>query len=115
MNENFDAKMNTLRQHVNLVKCEIGALKVIMEKEFKQKTLDRALALIDLKSFVYYDNSQSYNVAKKNSSELAKTVIKWFMVGYGSSILSNLTLTEVYKRADEEDVVHAYNFSERVQ
>jgi len=52
-NENFDAKMDTLQQHVNLVKCEIGALNVMMVEESKQKTLERALLLTDLNSFDY--------------------------------------------------------------
>jgi hypothetical protein len=112
-NENFDVKINTLQQHVNLVKCEIGALKVIMEEECKQKTLERALTLTDLDSFDYYENTNysldnSYN-AKKNSSELAKSTIKWFMVGYGSNLPNLLTLTSMYnfssKPATEKEVL----------
>ena len=109
-NENFDAKINMLQQHVNLVKCEIGALKVIMEEECKQKTLERALTLTDLDSFDYYDKSYN-NSAKKNSSELAKSTIKWFMVGYGSNLPNLVTLTNEYnlnsnyKSATEKEVL----------
>ena len=107
-NENFDAKINTLQQHVNLVKCEIGALKVIMEEECKQKTLERALTLTDLDSFDYYESNESnFHNSKKNSSELAKSTIKWFMVGYGSNLPNLVTLTNEYnyKSATEKEVL----------
>jgi hypothetical protein len=48
-----------------------SALKLILEDDRKHKTLERALALTDLNSFYYYDNT---GAEKKNSSDLAKTV-----------------------------------------
>jgi len=48
-NENFDAKMNTLNQHVKdeigALKDEITAVKMLLEEEKKQKTLERTLFL----------------------------------------------------------------------
>ena len=81
-NENFDTKINTLSQHMTDVKKEIGALKLIMEHEKKQKTLERALKLTHLGSFSYYDP----NLGTKNSSDLAKNVIEWFLVGFGYNL-----------------------------
>jgi uncharacterized protein YpmS len=79
-----------------------------MEEECKQKTLERALTLTDLDSFDYYDKSYN-NSAKKNSSELAKSTIKWFMVGYGSNLPNLVTLTNEYnfeyKSATEKEVL----------
>ncbi len=40
-NENFDAKMNTLNQHVLNMRSDIAALKTTLEDERKQKTLER--------------------------------------------------------------------------
>lgn len=60
LTENFDAKMNTFNQNVASLNQNIVALKTLLEKDVKQKTLDRA-----------------------QSSETAKTTIKWFLLGYG--------------------------------
>eukprot|EP00956_Cyclotella_meneghiniana_P010874 scaffold15231_cov66-Cyclotella_meneghiniana.AAC.12 len=76
-NENFDAKINTLDQRLVEIKSEIRMLKKLMEEESKQKTLERARALTELRSFVYYDNGD------KNSSDLAKSALEWFSIGYG--------------------------------
>ena len=77
-NENFDAKINTLNQHVHDLKIEMGALKKIMENQTKQKTLKGALTLLDLNSFTYFECSNNY-ANQKNSSELAKTAIRSFI------------------------------------
>ena len=93
-NENFDAKINTLNQHVHDLKIEMGALKKIMENQEKQKTLEVALLCLDLNSFTYFECSNNYHANKKNSSELAKTVIRLFMLsGYGYNLPSEATLT----------------------
>lgn len=91
-NENFDAKINTLNQHVHDLKIEMGALKKIMENQTKQKTLKGALTLLDLNSFTYFECSNNY-ANQKNSSELAKTAIRSFMLGYGYNLPSEATLT----------------------
>ena len=83
-NENFDAKINTLNQHVTGVKEEIIALKTLLEEEKKQKALERALTMTDLESFNYYDNGRTLN-----TEQLAKTTIKWFMLGYGFTFSSH--------------------------
>ena len=80
-NENFDAKINTFSQHV------------ITENQTKQKTLEGALTLLDLQSFTYLDCTNNYHADQKNSSELAKTAIRWFMLGYGCNLPSEATLT----------------------
>ena len=47
------------------------------------------MTLLDLESFTYCDG-----FINKNSSELAKTVIRWFMLsGYGCNLPSEATLT----------------------
>jgi predicted RNase H-like nuclease (RuvC/YqgF family) len=92
-NENFDAKINTLNQHVHDLKIEMGALKKIMENQTKQKTLELALTLLDLNSFTYFECSNNYHANQKNSSELAKTVIRLFMLGYGYNLPLEATLT----------------------
>ena len=92
-NENFDAKINTLNQHVQDLKIEMGALKKIMENQTKQKTLKGALTLLDLNSFTYFECSNNY-ANQKNSSELAKTAIRSFILsGYGYNLPSEATLT----------------------
>ena len=83
-NENFDAKINTLNQNVQDVKNEIVAMKALLEEERKQKTLERALNLTHLGSFEYSN--------ARESSDLAKKVIDWFMLGYGVSLPSNATV-----------------------
>ena len=90
--QNFDAKINTLYQHVASVKSEIvalsselGGLKALLEDECKQKTLERARDLVHLGSFTYYLNSGMYRDAK-NSSDLAKSTIEWFRLGYGYNL-----------------------------
>lgn len=88
-NENFDAKINTLNQNVQGVKNEIVAMKALLEEERKQKTLERALKLTDLGSFKYHTASE---YTDKNSSDLAKTAIGWFMLGYGFQLPKNATV-----------------------
>ena len=81
-NVNFDAKINMLNQHLVDVKSDIGTLKSLMEEEQKQKTLERARDLTELNSFVYYNNGGD----KINSSDLAKTALGWFSLGYGMNL-----------------------------
>ena len=115
-NENFDAKMNTLNQHVsNLslhvlnIRIDILALKTTLEDEKKQKTFERALGLTDLNSFAYFEHkNRSYHGEEKNSSELAKVVIKWFMLGYGYNLSSSATVERYYKNGNttEEEALN---------
>jgi hypothetical protein len=100
-NENFDAKINTLNQHVTSVKSEIGALKSLMEEEFKAKTLERARDLVHLGSFNYFTKDFNQYSTQKNSSEI-KTAIAWFSLGYGYTI-PDATLERVY--ASDQKIV----------
>ena len=101
-NENFDAKINTLNQHVAGVKDEIIALKSLLEEEMKQKTLERALSLTDAESFEYYANpSGSYQTS--NSGELVKKTIKWFMLGYGMIISSDYSMERDGNESSKEN------------
>ena len=92
-NENFDAKMNTLNQHVKseigALKDEITAVKMLLEEEKKQKTLDRALKLAYHDSFKYYPYSDR---VQEESGKLAEGVIGWFLLGEGASLPSEATL-----------------------
>lgn len=86
--ENLDAKINTMNQHLSDVKDEIGALRKLMEDERKQKTLDRARALTSLGSFTYYtDPKNNYGRAEqKDSTTLAHDIIGWFSMNYGRNL-----------------------------
>lgn len=107
-NQNFDAKVNTLNQNVASVKSEIVALrsecavlKALMEDECKQKTLERARGLVHLGSFTYYLNSGMYRESK-NSSELAKCAIEWFMLGYGYNLPDAVLIHNSYSEKIDE-------------
>ena len=97
-NENFNAKIKTLNQHVHDLKIErllikMGALKKMMEDERKQKTLEGALTLVDLISFPYYRHGSGVN---DNSIKLARKVIRWFLLGHGVDLPLEATLTNLY-------------------
>ena len=79
--DNFDAKINTLNQHVASVKSEIGALKTLLEDEKKQKTLERGLGLTHLYSFDYYEDGRT-----KDSSEFAKNALECFLLEQGLNL-----------------------------
>ncbi len=97
-NENFDAKINTLNQHLTGAKEEINALKTLLVEEKKQKTLERALQMTDLESFNYYrDRYQSVS----STEELAKKVIKWFLLGYGMNLSSIYSTKQYGNEADQ--------------
>lgn len=86
--ENLDAKINTMNQHLSDVKDEIGALRKLMEDERKQKTLDRARALTSLGSFTYYTDSKDCyrRTEKEDSTALAHDIIGWFSMNYGHNL-----------------------------
>lgn len=52
----------------------------MIEKENKQKQLERALKLTHVESFSYYKCDDERPM---NSSDLAKEIIEWFLLGYG--------------------------------
>jgi len=96
-NERLDSKMSVLSQnvhdlnlHVVNASKHIGAVKMIMEDEKKQRSLERALNLTDWGSFDYYILQEDW-IGKHRSSDLAKLVIGWFMIGQGAYLNSNLT------------------------
>ena len=80
--------------HVVNASKNIGAVKMIMEDEKKQRSLERALNLTDLGSFDYYILQEDIwpNYDKRRSSDLAKSVIGWFMIGQGAYLPSDLTV-----------------------
>ena len=93
-NENLDAKINALNQTVAEMRIDIGALrsdigvlKKMMGDQGKQKTLEGALTLLDLNSFIYcqFDKYGGDGYQYK-SSELAKKVIRLFMIGRGINL-----------------------------
>ena len=96
-NENFDAKINTLNQHLMGVQNEIGALKSLMEEERKRKTLESARALTKLESFEYYDIS-----SRKDSSDLARTALDWFLLGYGCYLPNDGKMSQNINQVDME-------------
>ena len=111
-NEKLNSKMSVLSQnvhdlnlHVVNASKHIGAVKMIMENEKKQRSLERALNLIELGSFDYYILQEDNwpNDYTRNSSDLAKSVIGWFMIGQGAYLPSDLTLTVV---VDHDDHAH---------
>ena len=81
-NENFDAKINTVNQHLADVKSEIGGLKALLEQERKDKRIERAQKLTHVGSFDYYLDIYS----SRKSSDLAKEVLEWFLLGYGYNL-----------------------------
>ena len=89
--QNFDDKINTLNQHLVDLKKDI-------QEENKQKTLERALALTDLESFQYYEDPGTL----KYSVNLAKDVIKWFMLDHGY-FLPKASLARTQRIATDEE------------
>ena len=82
-NENFDAKINTLNQHVASVKSEIGALKALLEKDFKRKILMDAMQLTHLVGEFQYRDEYGH---PRESSDLAKKVLARFLCGSGANL-----------------------------
>ena len=70
-NENLDAKINSLNQH-------LGAIKMMMEEEHKQTRLHRALEYVKLSSFTYLDR----NGGQGESYFLAKNALMCFSLGH---------------------------------
>jgi len=69
-----------------------------IQEENKQKTLERALSMTDLQSFRYYVHH-----IDKNSANLAKEVIKWYMLGDHGYFLPNVSLAETYREVTDEE------------
>lgn len=87
-NENFDAKINTVNQHLADMKSEMGvlqteisAMKKVLQDERRDKRIERALKLTDLESFEY-----QHDCYTKKSSDLAKEVLGWLLLGYGYNL-----------------------------
>eukprot|EP00984_Skeletonema_dohrnii_P006295 scaffold2252_cov129-Skeletonema_dohrnii-CCMP3373.AAC.2 len=117
--QNMKSYNDTLNQNVKdeigALKDEITAVKMLLEEEKKQKTLDRALKLAYHGSFKYYTSTTSRlfpeesgtltksfhgsftyytspNITSEESGELAKSVIGWFLLGQGAVLPSDATL-----------------------
>ena len=114
-NENFDAKINTLSQHVIGLKSEMEEVKKLLEEEKKQKTLERALGMTDIKSFQYYDGSDYGN--NKDSSNLAKETIQWFLLDYGINLPDGRMKRDIYNESEKEPSKQAFRdkFKEQIK
>ena len=84
----FDDKINTVNQNIDKLFSEIKKSNDISAKQLKLKKLELALAQTHLSSFEYHDGYQ------KKSAELAKSIIGWFILGYGY----NLPDAYIYER-----------------
>lgn len=122
-NENFDAKVNTLSQHVVDVKAEIGILrsnmeevKALLEYDKKQKTLERALGMTEVNSFNYYTGYTEdivglvtgYGKKEENSSDLVKSVLKWFQLDYGYTLPANASMKQGIQKEEVEESTKAF-------
>jgi len=97
--QNFDDKMNTLNQHLVKLEKDMSTMSSSIQEENKHKTLEKALSLTDLQSFQYY----IYQKGQKNSADLAKEVIKRFMIGHGYTLPNAMLVSnECRKTTDEE-------------
>jgi len=112
-NEDFDAKINSLSQHVDGAKAEVSAIrndvatiKSLLEEDRKQKILTRAFESIDILlkhrevphdchstagSFNFISHDGLFNRTYK-SSELAKEVLLSFMQSRGYYLPKNHAL-----------------------
>ena len=106
--DSLDSKINTLNEQISTIKSDIAALKEIMEDERRQKTLERALSLVDVGSFKYYENGNS----SKNTADLATAVIRAFILGHGKNLPVAPALT-AGNMSDKERAVHAKDFVEK--
>ena len=108
-NENFDAKINTLSQHVIGLKSEMEEVKTLLEHEKKQKTLDRALGLTSFKSFKYYAGGNQYDYgSERQSSDLATSIIKWFLLGYGYNLPADALMKQRVNQSEMEESKKAF-------
>ena len=97
-------KINTLNQHVVGVKTEMAAMKSeisvikqIQQDERKDKRIERALKLVHLESFAYYDGN-----SRKQSSDLAKSTLEWFLYGQGRFI-DGLTMDNYWNNQTKKE------------
>jgi len=95
---NFDKKINTLNQHLVDLKKDMSTMSSSIQEENKQKTLERALSMTDLQSFQYYIHH-----VEKNSTDLAKLVIRWYMLGDYGYYLPKASLAETCGEATDEE------------
>jgi type I site-specific restriction-modification system R (restriction) subunit len=84
-------ELTALSQDVKSLNLQMTTLTILMDEELRQKTLERALILTDLDAFEYipveyYQMDYPYDAGA--SSELAKGVIRRFMLGQGAKIPS---------------------------
>lgn len=95
-----------MSQHVTGLKSEMEEVKKLLEEEKKQKTLERALGMTDIKSFQYYDGADIYN--KKDSSDLAKRAIKWYLLDYGFILPDGRMKSDIYNESEKESSKQAF-------
>ena len=88
LKDSFDDKINTVNQNIDKLFSEVKKSNDISAKQLKLKKLELALAQTHLSSFEYHDGYQ------KKSAELAKSIIGWFILGYGY----NLPDAYIYER-----------------
>jgi TolA-binding protein len=106
--DSLDSKINNLNEQISTIKSDIAALKEIMEDEHRQKILERALSLVDVGSFKYYENGNS----SKNTSDLATAVIRAFILGHGKNLPAAPALT-AGNMSDKEKAIHAKDFVDK--
>jgi uncharacterized protein YoxC len=81
-------ELTALSQDVKSLNLHMKTLTMIMDEERKQKTLERALILPDLDAFAYHTTDKNSYGDVGMSSELAKGVIRRFMLGQGAKLPS---------------------------
>ena len=82
LKDSFDDKINTVNQNIDKLFSEVKKSNDMSAKQLKLKKLELALAQTHLNSFEYQDNFGN----RKNSAELAKFIIGWFILGYGYNL-----------------------------
>lgn len=107
-------RLDSLNEHVAglksemvAMKSEISAMKQFQQDERKDKRIERAMKLVHLESFQYYDD-----YSKEQSSDLAKTVLEWFLLGQGMFI-DGLTMEDVRWNNQAEKDASAQAFRDK--
>jgi len=97
----FDNKINTLNQHLVKLKKDMSKISSSIQEENKQKTLERALSLTHLNSFVYYEDPGT----RKHSADLAKEVIEWFMIDHGYYLTDAMLVYDEDREISNEETM----------
>ena len=97
------AKIDTLCKEVATMKGQLSTMRVIQEKERMDKRIIRAMDLTNMESFKYYDeNSGPHGFSE--SSYLAESALKRFLLGYNFLLPAEATMTRVGRLADDYEI-----------